>query len=193
MISNEERRRIAKRLRDLAKTARENHSLPYLHEVFEIIGFDYDPEDDYAITFSPDVKRLADLIDRPTCHMDLTEIIETDKGKVRVWECDECGQECEEVNGDYEYCPQCGAKVIEREVQNEHPKIYGINAKAIKRWLTDNDMTQKKLAEKIGVSQSAFGKWLQRPAEIGMGKVFALSDATGLDVHDLVVPLDDAE
>ena len=56
---------------------------------------------------------LADLIDRPTCHMDLTETIETDKGKVRVWECDRCGQECEELNGDYEYCPHCVAKVVD--------------------------------------------------------------------------------
>lgn len=60
-----------------------------------------------------DLKRWADLIDRPTCHMDLTETVETDKGKVRVWECSGCGREHEETNGAYGYCPHCGAEVVD--------------------------------------------------------------------------------
>ena len=57
-------------------------------------------------------ERLADLIDRPMCLMDLTETMRTDCGDVHVWECDRCGQECEEVNGSYEFCPHCGAEVV---------------------------------------------------------------------------------
>lgn len=48
-----------------------------------------------------------------TCHFDQTDEIPTISGMIRVWECSNCGRECEELNGVYEYCPHCGAKVIE--------------------------------------------------------------------------------
>lgn len=49
-----------------------------------------------------------------TCFLDLTEIIECSDGLiVHVWECSECGQSHEEVEGEYEYCPHCGARVIQ--------------------------------------------------------------------------------
>lgn len=47
-----------------------------------------------------------------TCHMDLTET-DTHEVTYRTWECDECGQSCEEVFGSYEYCPHCGRKVVQ--------------------------------------------------------------------------------
>lgn len=47
-----------------------------------------------------------------TCELDLTEIVECGPYIYRVWECSECGREHEEVNGKYEFCPRCGAKVI---------------------------------------------------------------------------------
>lgn len=55
---------------------------------------------------------LADLIDVPTTVLDLTETTRTVHGEeVRGWECRECGQPCEEMYGEYEYCPHCRRKV----------------------------------------------------------------------------------
>ena len=48
-----------------------------------------------------------------TCHFDQTDKIPTTSGMIRVWECSNCGRECEELNGVYEYCPHCKAKVVE--------------------------------------------------------------------------------
>lgn len=45
-----------------------------------------------------------------TCHMDMTE---EGEGRYRMWECGECGHSCEDVFGSYEYCPHCGAKVVD--------------------------------------------------------------------------------
>lgn len=56
---------------------------------------------------------LVHLIDWPTCHMDATDSTHTIDGElVVVWECSNCGQEHEEVNGAYEFCPHCGAEVV---------------------------------------------------------------------------------
>lgn len=62
------------------------------------------------------VESLADLVDWPTCSMDKTESLKTEGGEtVNVWECSNCGQECEEINGSYEFCPHCGAEVADDE------------------------------------------------------------------------------
>lgn len=59
------------------------------------------------------IGKLADLIDVPTTVLDLTETTRTVHGEeVRGWECRECGQSCEEMYGEYEYCPHCGRKVV---------------------------------------------------------------------------------
>lgn len=42
--------------------------------------------------------------------MDMTE---EGEGRYRMWECGECGHSCEDVFGSYEYCPHCGAKVVD--------------------------------------------------------------------------------
>ena len=56
---------------------------------------------------------LADLIDRPTCSLDLTDVETHGNVKVRTYECSECGRSCEEIYGEYERCPHCGARVVE--------------------------------------------------------------------------------
>lgn len=57
---------------------------------------------------------LAELMDNPTCTMDKTDSYKTESGEtVNVWECSNCGETCEEVNGRYEFCPHCGAEVVE--------------------------------------------------------------------------------
>ena len=61
-------------------------------------------------------KVLAELVDQPTCTMEKTDSYETKGGEVvNVWECSRCGETCEEVNGRYEFCPHCGAEVVEDE------------------------------------------------------------------------------
>lgn len=55
---------------------------------------------------------LADLIDRPTCHLVLTDTETHGNANVRCYECSECGGACEEIYGKYERCPHCGAEVV---------------------------------------------------------------------------------
>ena len=56
---------------------------------------------------------VADLIDRPTCRLDLTDVETHGNVKVRVYECSRCGRTCEDVYGKYERCPHCGGVVVE--------------------------------------------------------------------------------
>lgn len=58
---------------------------------------------------------LAELIDRPTCSLDLTDVETYGNAKVRIYECSECGRSCEEIYGKYERCPHCGAVVVRDE------------------------------------------------------------------------------
>ena len=112
MISDEERRAMADSLRHDA--AYENGSLSEWWGRLQYIILD---EDDFP---NPEklFNSLADLIDRPTCHMDLTETIVTVYGEICIWKCSVCGQECEEINGVYEYCPHCGAEVLDGTVDS---------------------------------------------------------------------------
>lgn len=55
---------------------------------------------------------VEELADMQTTVLDLTETTRTVHGEeVRGWECRECGQSCEEMYGEYEYCPHCGRRV----------------------------------------------------------------------------------
>ena len=47
-----------------------------------------------------------------TCNPVETATIES--ATVHVMECDECGGTYEHANGDYEHCPRCGRKTVER-------------------------------------------------------------------------------
>ena len=63
-------------------------------------------------------EKLADLIDRPTCRLELTAVETHGNTEVRIYECSECGRTCEEIYGKYERCPHCGAEVIEDGAQD---------------------------------------------------------------------------
>lgn len=57
---------------------------------------------------------VDEIADMQTTVFDLTETTRTVHGEeVRGWECRECGQSCEEMYGEYEYCPHCRRKVVE--------------------------------------------------------------------------------
>ena len=106
MISNEERRAIVKKLRYTA-----NDDLGGLSLQKNLA----------AITKTEDgswrgvMRRLADLIDRPTCRnvYDETECGCCENG----FECSECGNRVEDIEhyritGTFNCCPKCGREVV---------------------------------------------------------------------------------
>lgn len=108
-INDGQRREVAQELREL------RHTTYYREEVVENIcdairiadpvNTFREPEDVY--------KLLADLIDRPTCRLDLTDVETYGNLKVRIYECSKCGRTCEEIYGKYERCPHCGKEVLD--------------------------------------------------------------------------------
>lgn len=108
-ISDEGRREVAAKLRGIDRFHDEEGDVVDPNDVARALGLDW--ADDMWF-YSYYVDRLADLIDVPTTVLDLTETTRTVHGEeVRGWECRECGQSCEEMYGEYEYCPHCGRKV----------------------------------------------------------------------------------
>lgn len=110
-ISGEERRAIAKKLRYTA-----NDDLGGLSLQKNLA----------AITKAEDgswrgvMRRLADLIDRPTCRNVYNEICdETEESYCENgFKCSECGElveDCEgyRITGTFNCCPRCGAEVVE--------------------------------------------------------------------------------
>lgn len=47
--------------------------------------------------------------------VDLTQILFTEYGTIKVWECSACGHTFEELNGLYPHCPFCLREIKERE------------------------------------------------------------------------------
>ena len=109
-ISDEKRREIAASLREsrefisgLSSVSFGRNALDTFERILACVDYESGNIFDY----------LADLIDVPTTVLDLTETTRTVHGEeVRGWECRECGQSCEEMYGEYEYCPHCGRKVV---------------------------------------------------------------------------------
>lgn len=107
MITDEERRKVAKRLRDTANGIvwKGNSFCAMLSRLTRAKG----------ATRRDVTRRLADLIDRPTCRLELTDVETYGNIKVRIYECSECGRTCEEIYGKYERCPHCGAVVVDAD------------------------------------------------------------------------------
>lgn len=121
MISNEERREVACRIRQLDQRGRNNLFSTCLN-CGKWLGAVYGDEDYCAEKprrFSDclEIKnalaaRIADLIDRPTCQMVECTI---DHGS-RSWgmRCTACGKEFEHMKPSWWHnCPNCGAEVVE--------------------------------------------------------------------------------
>ena len=114
MTSDEERRRVAKALREPSNPFDLHASLYAAFGTCAEAVVTTVPSDFYRHNNARLLNRLADLIDVQTTAFDLTEATRTVHGEeVRGWECRECGQSCEEMYGGYEYCPHCGRKVVE--------------------------------------------------------------------------------
>lgn len=120
MISDKERRRVAKELREAAsaKGKRSGSMELMLSKLLGITKKDvgvFGQPVDVAATWRDVYRKLADLIDAPAPYtvIDLTDTERNVHGEeVHMWECRECGQSFEEMYGDYEYCPRCGRKVV---------------------------------------------------------------------------------
>lgn len=105
MIADEKRREVAKKLREQAESSCFTLMQWWDHLQLTVMGKVYitAPEKVYLA--------IADLIDRPTCRLELTDVETYGNIKVRIYECSECGRTCEEIYGKYERCPHCGAVV----------------------------------------------------------------------------------
>ena len=102
MISDDERREVAARMREIMRD--DPHGwldIMVSRAVADVLG--------EGVTVG---ETLADLIDRPTCRLELTDVETHGNAKVRIYECSECGRTCEEIYGKYERCPHCGADVV---------------------------------------------------------------------------------
>jgi hypothetical protein len=94
---------------EVAKKLRENSTVHTTDEVYVVllncIGITYD----YANLFN----RLADLID-PTCEVALDEELSQEL-QGDMFRCDKCDAAFPRINGEYRYCPHCGARVVRNE------------------------------------------------------------------------------
>lgn len=108
MITDEKRRRVVHTLRQLDNAVDDEPMDRTIAHDATILNMIRDA------TFGLDgsiFQRLADLIDRPTCHLEITAVETHGNTEVRIYECSECGRSCEEIYGKYERCPHCGAVV----------------------------------------------------------------------------------
>ena len=107
MISDAERREVAKRLRS-KKPA--EFGEPLVRSVFRHVFRSLYPKQIYPVSNwvlrMPYV--LADLIDRPTCH-----IRETDHEFEDSVRCDRCQMTFNRPWEPFKFCPNCGAGVVE--------------------------------------------------------------------------------
>lgn len=110
MISDEERREVAARLRDVS--ARCGDTPWMVEDLFQALGFRcYEDGEDQLFDY------IADLIDRPTCRNIYAETEEMG-GCENGFKCSECGNTVEDyegyrVSGEFNFCSKCGAEVVE--------------------------------------------------------------------------------
>lgn len=104
MITDETRHKVARNLRCLACTPDEIGITE--HAVIRDLGISAGIYDDSCR--SEDVLIVADLIDRPTCH-----ISETDHEFEDSVRCDRCRTTFNRPWEPFKYCPNCGAEVID--------------------------------------------------------------------------------
>ena len=61
-------------------------------------------------TYMLALDHLADLID-PTCHLALDEELSQEL-QGEMFRCNKCDAAFPRINGEYRYCPNCGARVV---------------------------------------------------------------------------------
>lgn len=135
MISDEKRREVAKRMRELPSDTyaalkeweegglfieeRIGDEADYSQIHDAVIGC-FPAEYMHQVDYEELHERLADLIDRPTCRNVYDEVYDEYEGGCceNGFKCSKCGElveDCEgyRVKGTFNYCPNCGAEVAE--------------------------------------------------------------------------------
>lgn len=100
------REEVAKKLREAAEDIEEVSPYPAvaLNKITNIIAIN-------EITSYQDFfNRLADLID-PICHVALDEELSQEL-QGEMFRCSKCDAAFPRINGEYRYCPNCGARVV---------------------------------------------------------------------------------
>lgn len=124
MVTNDERREMAARLRGLAADDLEDGKFYDCGEVEDALDLATDDGYWYEVD---GVRRLADLLEpepERTCTMDKSEFADFAPEYEGLYSCPKCGEEtavlaCVNENGDMEwvkprFCGFCGAKVVEK-------------------------------------------------------------------------------
>lgn len=116
MISDEKRHEVAQTLRVLDESIDEwGESRPLEHDAMVLRAI-------RAVVGNGDIfQRLADFIDLPTCRNIYDE--DEDGACANGFQCSDCGhvvEDCEgyRVRGTWNYCPQCGAEVLDEDGAN---------------------------------------------------------------------------
>lgn len=106
MITDEKRREVAERLREWLAIPwyERSWSRDAMQRLGKIVG---------AVPGENIVERIADLIDRPTCH-----ISETDHEFEDSVRCDRCRTTFNRPCEPFKYCPNCGAEVLDEDGAN---------------------------------------------------------------------------
>lgn len=115
MITDEERREVAAKLRERTKKPMHESMQRMFTETLGMYTHNicWMNPDKATARWDVIVNYLADLIDRPRCRLELTAVETHGNTEVKIYECSECGRTCEEIYGKYERCPHCGAVVID--------------------------------------------------------------------------------
>lgn len=124
MVTNDERREMAARLRGLAAEDLEDGEFYDCGEVEDALDLATDDGYWYEVD---GVRRLVDLLEpepERTCTMDKSEFADFASEYEGLYSCSKCGEEtavlaCVNENGDMEwvkprFCGFCGAKVVEK-------------------------------------------------------------------------------
>ena len=68
---------------------------------------------------------------------------------------------------------------------------YVLNKKALQHYLIDHDLTQDDFAKTLGISTSYFNELLNGRKSISLRNLFSIAEETAIDVHDLVMEVDE--
>ena len=116
--TSDERREVAARLRKEANGYRRNraHGVRTEIDLGDVPGVFQDMTHfcwlHGTVRCEDMLDRLADLID-PTCHIEDDDWA-SQQCMGPMLSCNRCGNAFPEINGPYQYCPCCGARVVER-------------------------------------------------------------------------------
>ena len=106
MLTKQEREEIAERL----------HECDYLYDnaLYKVLfGHSVPGDTKFEDDGKAILERLADLID-PTCEVALDEELSQEL-QGDMFRCNKCDAAFPRINGEYHYCPNCGARVVRDE------------------------------------------------------------------------------